>query len=661
MEASAALPGRRTEAHAGRLRQPGPRPDPLAALALLGPALIAVPLALDEGGYSLIGRSRVGFLIWWLVILCVALGIGASSRRQGRAAMIAAGALGGLALWTLLSVLWSSSPERSLVEASRVATVLGAFVLVTLLCRAGQARRVAAGIGLACTAIVLLALGTRLFPDLAPVQEAAEVFPGFEATLSYPFNYPSALGALSAISVPLLLHHSGSRSLAAAALAAAAIPATLLVAWLTGSGQALPLCALGAVLYVTLSRERAARLATVLVSFAGGALLIAASDGRRAFEMALTGEAARDQGLEMLALGLAVAAAVAAYQVAITLAAHHAHLDRCSALWRRARWPAAVAILAAVLIAAAAWGLPDRLAEGWETFKGSTTVEDTDRSSQITDLSGQNRYQYWSSAIRALDSSPVTGIGPGTFEFWWAQDGSEAQFIRDAHSLAFETLAELGLVGGALLAGLVLAVGIGGGAGAIKRAPGRDRSLQAAAVSGAMVFCASTAVDWTWEFCALAVTFGGLAAIAVAHGDLRPRAGGDGRDGRRVSRVALAILSFVALASICIPLATASLLESSKAASGRGDSGEALERAREAAQVEPFAAAPKLQEALILEGLGEETAALEAARQATDSEPENWRNWLILSRISAEAGRADEAVAAYRRARVLNPRSPIFE
>ena len=47
------------------------------------------------------------------------------------------------------------------------------------------------------------------------------------------------------------------------------------------------------------------------------------------------------------------------------------------------------------------------------------------------------------------------GIGPGTFEFWWARNGTTPGFIRDAHTLYFETLAETGIVGFALLGGLL--------------------------------------------------------------------------------------------------------------------------------------------------------------------------------------------------------------
>ncbi len=52
--------------------------------------------------------------------------------------------------------------------------------------------------------------------------------------------------------------------------------------------------------------------------------------------------------------------------------------------------------------------------------------------------------------------------------------------------------------------------------------------------------------------------------------------------------------------------------------------------------------------------------ALAAARKATRDEPQNWTGWLILSRLEAEAGHARASVAAYKRAKSLNPYSPVF-
>jgi Flp pilus assembly protein TadD len=62
----------------------------------------------------------------------------------------------------------------------------------------------------------------------------------------------------------------------------------------------------------------------------------------------------------------------------------------------------------------------------------------------------------------------------------------------------------------------------------------------------------------------------------------------------------------------------------------------------------------------VLEALGDLDEAAVAAREATDREKTNWRNWLTLSRIEAERGRAPEAVRAYERAASLNHHSLLF-
>jgi cytochrome c-type biogenesis protein CcmH/NrfG len=53
-------------------------------------------------------------------------------------------------------------------------------------------------------------------------------------------------------------------------------------------------------------------------------------------------------------------------------------------------------------------------------------------------------------------------------------------------------------------------------------------------------------------------------------------------------------------------------------------------------------------------------AAVAQARAATVKEPADWQAWLVLSRLEAEAGHPGPAVAAFERARALNPQSPVF-
>ncbi len=114
-----------------------------------------------------------------------------------------------------------------------------------------------------------------------------------------------------------------------------------------------------------------------------------------------------------------------------------------------------VAILIALPIAVAA-GAPGEAKDRWENFKNREggAPATASRSSQILNTSGSGRYQFWQSAVDAYKTEEFHGIGPGTFEFWWAQHATYAgAFVRDAHSLYIETLAELGIVGFILVTG----------------------------------------------------------------------------------------------------------------------------------------------------------------------------------------------------------------
>ena len=113
--------------------------------------------------------------------------------------------------------------------------------------------------------------------------------------------------------------------------------------------------------------------------------------------------------------------------------------------------------------------------------------------------------QVLNSALDANASAPLTGIGPGTFEFWWARNGDLYSFARDAHSLVLETLAELGIIGLILIVSFI-AVVLGGGSSSREisrstcgQARGGDRLV--------LAFIVAAAVDWIWELPALPVAF----------------------------------------------------------------------------------------------------------------------------------------------------------
>ena len=125
-------------------------------------------------------------------------------------------------------------------------------------------------------------------------------------------------------------------------------------------------------------------------------------------------------------------------------------------------------------------------------------------------------------------------------------------------------------------------------------------------------------------------------------------------------RAALVAAGLIAVVIIAIPVYSSIKVSSSQAAVRAHDLDTALGDAQDAAGIQPYAATPKLQQALVLELQNKLAAAIAAEREATRAESTNWRTWFVLSRLEAEKGNAGAAVAAYKRARALNPRSPIF-
>jgi O-antigen ligase len=124
-----------------------------------------------------------------------------------------------------------------------------------------------------------------------------------------------------------------------------------------------------------------------------------------------------------------------------------------------------------------------------------------------------NRYDYWRVAIRAFRAEPVRGVGAGGWAVWWLRYRPIQDSAQDAHSLPLQTLAELGLVGLALL--LAFFAGIALAAGEAHRA---DPALAAGPIAGAVVWLAHQPLDWDWQMPAvtlIAMVLGG-ALLATA-------------------------------------------------------------------------------------------------------------------------------------------------
>lgn len=639
-------------------------------------------LALRGGGYDRIVYSEVGLAVWWLVLLGALVGV-LPLGRIGVLAWVTAGFLGAFVLWTLIASGWSTSAERTVDEVGRVATYLGLFVLSMCVVRRNTIRALVTGMAAAFALVSLLAVLSRLYPGAFPADQVEAFFPGSSARLSYPLNYANGTGNFLALGLPLLLAvGTRARWLAGQAVIAAALPVAALGLVMTASRGGILTAIVGLVVFYALAPDRLPKLVTGAVAAGGAAILILGFLHRHAVRNGLSTPLAVTQRHQLALMLVLVCVGVALLVVAIGLVSRYARRPRILMIGRARAAQLAVVGLVAIVIVAVAAGVPGKLSHQWNVFKqtDATGVASGNVYTRLGTVAGSHRYQYWQSAAKAFDSKPVTGIGPGTFEFYWAQHGPISEFIRNAHSLYLETLAEAGVVGLVLLGGFLMVL-LGTGLARSLRAPPLARLSLAAATATLAAFCAAAGYDWIWQLsCAPAAAL--LLGAAIVSYRPPPRLSGrrgrwpavgplsgarakwatshrlSGRGARWVTAGVLSVVAVAAMVAVAIPFGMTSAIRSSQLAAGAGHLNTALSDALTAQRLEPYAATPRLQQALVLEQAHEYNPARGAIAEAATREPTNWRIWLVRSRIDAESGRPRAAVRDYRRAHVLDPRSP---
>ncbi len=628
---------------------------PLLAEVVLPFALVFY-LAMRGAGYDAVVRGEVGIAIWWIILLGVIVGL-LPAVRLTPWAKVALGCLGAYLVWTALGLAWSNSDERTMIEVTRVACYLGVFALALLAQRNEGLRRMVGSIAAAIALVAILALLSRLHPSWFPADEAGAAFD--RARLNYPLNYWNGLATLMAIGAPLLLAVAvEARRVLVQALATATLPVVALVIYMTLSRGGAAAAAIGLIAFFVLYPRRLRALVPAVIAAAGSALLIASLTQRDALQDALGTSAARSQGDEMFAVVLVVCVGVGLVAAAAGLAARHELVPAVRPSRTTTRTTAVIAAVTVLIIGVVALASGE-LSSRWEEFK-ATGVEDARAGDRFASANGNNRYQYWETAVDANQTAPLIGTGPGTYETFWTRERPWALNIRDAHSLYLENLAELGIVGFLLIVAFVGGVVLVGARFALRAEPSQ-RPWLAAATAGCVAFAVAAGVDWAWEQAVLPIAFLLLAAGLVGHRRVdEPADAGPARHAVGV-RAAWGVGAVIAIGAIMIPVAGTQLVRDSQADVRSNQVAPALDKAQQARDVEPWAGTPALQEALVLELDGQFEAGAVAAREATEDEPDDWRTWFVLSRLEARSGDAAAALDAYRRAKELNPQSPLFE
>ncbi len=618
------------------------------------PLCLLLYYALRGGSYDIVVRQEEALVVWWVVGIGFATGLLPRSRPR-RLTWTPFALLILLAALTAISLGWTDSDERTLAELARVLHYLGLLVLVWSAVDGRTWRAAAGGVVAAALAIAVLAVASRLFPSAFPADDLGRVFK--ISRLNYPFDYFNALAAWAAMSLALGLGWSAhAEGLASRVLALAALPACGLAIYLTYSRGGVVGAAVAIVAVLVLSRNRFVVVVHALAAAAGTALCVVVTRGEPAIAKSM-GEGAAGAGSVALALvgGAGLCALVAA-------GTWFARGDR----WRIAPRPAAVA-LGATLVALVVFGVvagPSAASKAWDQFRGdeSSTGASADPAARLGNLGGL-RYALYSSSLKAFRAEPLTGIGAGTFEFWWSRKQERQSFEIDGHSLYLEQLAELGWPGGLLTVGFAVAL-LALGLLAVRRRPrpdGADQERAAidagarcALVAAYIVFLVYAGIDWIWE--STAATVLALMAVAVAGAGIsRPAA-----LTRLRWRVPVVFLAVVA-ALVQLPgLVSTSKTRDSEAAFRAKSIDKATTDALEAVDAQPWAAGPHVQAALVFEVRNELDQAAIQLQTAVRREPTNWRHPLLLARVEAERGRPRAAIRAFRKARRLRPFSPFL-
>jgi hypothetical protein len=618
-----------------------------ALVAAVAVAYVVVSLA--DGGYAPEAIAAGTLLIWWAVI--VGLAVGAWPRAGIPRAAISAGlCFAALAALTGLSIAWASDDGRAFVELVRISGYAGLFALVVLASSRASARSWLTGLAIGLVAVAALALGSRFEPSLLPGHDdqIAAALAGAEGRLSYPIGYWNALAACMALAT-VLLTWLGARaqSRGGRAVAIGALPAVLLTIYLTSSRGGIAAGAAGLLVLVALGSERTRLIGGLALAVGGGALLVAVTGQRSPLVDDPGSSVALFAGDELLLATLIICAAVGLVR----------HLvDEWLGGLRVSPTLAQVGLIGVAALALIAIAIANPL-ERFDQFKEAPDEFQQGGTQHLSSAGGSGRYQFWSTAIDAFESQPIAGIGAGGYEAYWNQNGSIARVLRDAHSLVFETIAELGIVGIGLLVAFFAIVVV---QGLRRRATGAAGGMVEVSLALLAAGVFSAAIDWTWE---LAAAFGPVMLVAgllVGPATLRER-GAEPEGGSPFGwGVATLLVGWIAIWVAGIMLLTEVKLDDSRAAEERGELSTAAQDADDAITLQPWAAEPRLQVALVQERAGNLRVARREIADAIDRAPDDWALWFVASRIEGSLGNRDSSIEALHRAAALNPRAPIF-
>jgi tetratricopeptide (TPR) repeat protein len=327
---------------------------------------------------------------------------------------------------------------------------------------------------------------------------------------------------------------------------------------------------------------------------------------------------------------------------------------RSSSLDRRMRLLAGIG-LAVVLVGAGAVGLAK---VGDPIHYANTKIDEfteaepvaTSGSTRLGSVGGQ-RSDLWRVALDEFKDHPLAGAGAGTYQFAYYKDRDTDRNLNDTHSLPMRLLADTGLIGTALFAAWLIALGVAVFRRARETADENRVWVAGLAAAGATIF-AQCLTDWLWllpGLLGLAVLALGLAAGGEP-GDEKPSKSLK----RSIPRLAWAAALVAALVSVTFLFLGDLYVRKARVEAFKSPEAE-LSAAQTAATFNPVSVTPLYLQASVYETRGERDRARRALLDALDLEPDNFVTLGLLGDFEVRGGNESAARSYYRRALVLNP------
>jgi hypothetical protein len=478
-------------------------------------AALIVRMAFDAGGYfppSYLSAGAIAFLAVGVLLIAARPQYGLSTQ-----ALTAVVALGGLALWTGLSSLWSPAPSAAIEAMQRDLSYLALLGLGMIAAGSGRYARHLVWVALGAICLICgAALLSRLYPDIVHGDDQTAAF----YRLSYPLTYWNALGALAGVGAVLAFGLAADPTVrwGLRGLAGALTVPLVLVMTMTLSRGAWIAVVVALIVLVLLGAHRGSLLLTAAIVGAGCGLALirlgtypaliddpAAGNGQQSAGHAF--------GPQLVLLCAAVGVTLAVFGKARSSPELMSSLDRAF----RPLMLGLAAVAAVLLVGGYAFrsssvdgvvanqlaDVGDWINHQWDDFMAPAGLAPANSGTQrITSGLSGSRSEAYRVALDGFGNKPLQGSGGGSFRVHWLAERRLGEQVVNAHSLELETLSELGIVGGALLASFLGAIGYAAVRSRLKPG-GLTRSQSAAVAAACTVWVVHSAVDWDWQMGAL--------------------------------------------------------------------------------------------------------------------------------------------------------------